>query len=296
MARSIALLLTMVLSMTALAGCTDNGSDADDDVDPTPEPTLSTPATTTPATTTPVTSTPAPTPSPVLDSSTYALAAAGMPSQAKPGKLNFTLFVNGSVTHATDHVGAHYADNDTTDPPVAPGRKDCEHSSSATLPGVFLVNCTIADEGIWYVWGHARINDSGELRNWWVADPFIVKVRDYNVTISGVPTSATASRSNFSVTVAIAGKDNATSDHIGVHYWNATTTEPSVSNAEGACEHVAGGAVNTYTVVCSITNTGVGPQQYYLRGHLRLAEGGTVLSWWSAETPVTILGVPSLPG
>lgn len=293
--RAFSFLFASVLVGAALAGCVGG----DDEKTPTPTPTTvgTTPTPVgTPAPTAVATPTAAPTPGPVpLDSSTYGLESVGIPAQAKPGaKFNFTLYVNGSVTHASDHIGAHFAGNDTTDPP-GPGRKDCEHSG-ASLPGVFLVNCTIQEVGTWYVWGHARINDSGELRNWWAASPAIVKVRDYNVTLSGVPTTVQTSNSNFTVTLTIAAlnaSDNATTDHMGIHWWNATQPDPTTQNSAGACEHLSGGAVGTHTIRCAIPNGGLTPATFYLRGHLRLTEGPTVLSWWSQEHQVTI--GPGLP-
>ena len=294
--RSFSFLLISVLVAAALAGCT--GGD-DTTSTPTPdvtEPPLVTPTTTTPPVTTPIVT---PTTQPVLDSSTYSLTSVGIPTMAKPGaKFNFTLFVNGSVARNSDHLGAHFADNDTTDPPVSPGRKDCEHDTDADLPGVFVVNCTINDIGTWYVWGHARINDSGELRNWWPTTPAIVKVRDYNATLSGVPTNIQTSGANFSVTLtlaAIGASENVTSNHIGVHYWNATEQNPSRANAAGACEHAAGGAVGTYTIACNIVNSGVTPKEHYLRGHLLLEDATTSLSWWSQEYAVNIAPHIGLP-
>lgn len=295
--RAFRFLSISLLVVAALAGCTGG----DNEETPTPTETVDvTPTPTemvTPTPTVAATPTPTPTGEPPLDSSTYALSVAGMPGQAKPGaKFNFTLFVNGSVTRASTHIGGHFANNDTTNPPAA-GRKDCEHTSGS-LPGTFLVNCTINDAGTWYVWGHAQVNDSGELRNWWPATPAIVKVRDYNITVSNVPTSIVGSNASFNLTLnitALGGSDNATSDHIGVHWWNATEANPTTANAAGACNHVAGGAVNVYIIECKIPNTGVAPKDFFVRGHLRLGEAGTSLSWWSQEHKVTIgpnLGLP----
>lgn len=303
MLRIPSLLLTFLLASAALAGCALPGGDDDADEamptpDATPSPVFPTPEEVSPTPTpTPATATPTPPTLPVLDSSTYALAVAGQPGQAKPGtRWNFTLFANGSVTQASDHVGAHYADNDTTDPPTAPGRKDCEHPNGE-LPGVFTVHCAILGEGTWHVWGHARINDSGELRNWWTADPFVVKVRDYALNTSGFPTNPPTSNQNFTFTLAIVGADNATSTHLGAHYWNATEANPTVLNSAGACAHApnATASVDTHTVTCAIPHTGVGAKDFFVRGHLRLTEGATTLDWWSPETKVAILGVPATP-
>ncbi|HET6405863.1 MAG TPA: hypothetical protein VFH78_14565 [Candidatus Thermoplasmatota archaeon] len=298
--RTLTLLLTALLAGAALAGCTAN--DGGDEPPATTTPQASTPAATptltptaTPVATPPVTPTTGTSP---LDSSTYTIETVGMPTQVKPGtRFNFTMYVNGSLSRESDHVGAHYADNDTVSPPEVPGRRDCEHDDG-TFPGVFVVNCTLQNVGTWHVWGHARINDSGELRNWWSATPFQVKVRDYNVTLSNVPTSMQQSNQSFTVTLALAainGSDNVTSDHIGVHWWNATEPEPTTANSAGLCEHVAGGSVGTYTIACAIANSGVTPTTFYIRGHLRLVDGPSSLSWWSAEHTVQIgphVGLP----
>lgn len=297
MRRVASLLLALLLAATALAGCTEPGAD-----DETPTPTPTAEATPTPIIATPTsTETPTPTPTPpttapVLDSSTYALETTGMPGQALPGaRFNFTLYANGSVTHASDHIGAHYADNDTTSPPVTPGRKDCEHVAG-DLPGTFEVLCTIMDEGTWHVWGHARINDSGELRNWW-SEPFVVKVRNYSLNASGFPTNPPTSKQNFTFTLTVNGTDNATTEHLGAHYWNATQSAPTVANSMGACQHApaATGALGTHTITCSIENTGLAPKDFFLRGHVRITEGGTTLDWWSDEVKVSIVGVPASP-
>jgi hypothetical protein len=289
------LILALTLSL-ALAGCTFIGGDDDEMEEPTPTPTNGTdPTFPTPSTPTNATPTP-PTANATLDSSTYALAVAGVPTQAKPGaRIGFTLFVNGTTTAESDHIGAHFADNDTTNPPVT-GRQDCEHTAGA-LPGTYGVNCTLANVGTWYVWGHARINNSGALLNWWTPQASIVKVRDYNLTVGGVPTNAQPSNGNFTILVnvtALGGSDNATSDHIGAHYWNASEANPTTDNAAGACIHVAGGVVGSHTITCAIPNDGLTPKDFFLRGHIRIAESGTTLSWWSAESKVSILG--TLPG
>lgn len=294
MSRSLTLLLTLVIAASALAGCTLGGKDNDDtvvtpivDTTPTTDP-FATPPPVTPAVTPSVT----PPTAPVLDTSSYGLAAAGAPGQAKPGsKFNFTLFANGTTTHASDHIGAHYANNDTA-APNASAMKACDHATG-NLPGQFVVTCTLADQGTWYIYGHARITDTSQ-HDWWVATPLVVKVRDYTLAVSGIPTNAQTSGGNFSFQVNISGTDNVTTDHIGAHFWNASETNPTIQNAAGACAHIASGAVGNYTISCSITNPGaLAPHDYYLRGHLRIVEGGTTLEWWSPEQKVTVLG--SLP-
>lgn len=296
MRLTAALLLTISLS---LSGCTIFGGDDEDDDVVTPTPTPSDPVFPTPTTPTNVTPTPA-TPNLTLDSSTYSLAVSGVPTQVKPNAtFNFTLYANGSVTAESDHIGAHYADNDTVDPPVTPGRQDCDHVSGA-LPGTYNVTCRFTTIGTWYVWGHARINNSGQLHNWWTADASIVKARDYDLTLGSVPTNSQASGSNFTVQVnvtALGASENVTSDHIGVLYWNASEPNPTAQNAAGACQHVSGGVVGSHTITCNIANAPGLPKEFFLRGHVRITEGATSLEWFSAEQKVSVLGaLPGIPG
>ena len=294
MSKTLTLLLTLTLAATALAGCTDPDDGGDVDPTPDPSPELTPTPTATPTTTPTITPTVTP-PTPPLDSSSFTLAATGAPGQAMPGeKFNFTLFANGTNAHASDHIGAHYADSDAATLDAATMRA-CEHHSSGTLPGVFVVTCAIADEGTWFVSGHARINDSGELRNWWTPAPFAVKIRDYNLTLSGVPTAPVGSGSNFTIQLQIVGTDNVTTDHLGAHFWNLTKDNPTLDTAQGACEHLNTGAVGKYTVTCNITNDGVTVKDHYLRGHLRIVEGGTTLQWWSPEVKVSIGPAVGLP-
>lgn len=280
MPRPASLLLTILLLGAALAGCAD-GEDA---------PPATSPATTTPTPTEdPVGTTPGTPPanettSP-LDSSTYTLDAAGIPAQVKPGqRVEFVLFVNGTVVRESDHVGAHYADNDTTTPP-AEGRRDCEHQAGE-LPGLFTVACTFQDVGTWYVWGHARINDSGELRNWWTAAPAVVRVRNHTLALFDVPSSA-ASGANFTFRLNVSGGENVTTDHIGAHFFNDTNAS-TTATAAGDCEHVSGDAIGNHTLTCSIDLSGVTPRDFYVRGHLRVTQGDVTLSWWSGPQRVSI--------
>lgn len=299
--RTLPFFLAALLAAAALAGCTGG----DDETDPTPTTTSATPGdpfttptvSTTPAAT-PATTAPPTTPA-ALDPGTYALAAFGPPTQAKPNAtIGFTLYVNGTLTSASEHVGAHYANNVTTSPPSA-GRSDCPHQSG-TLPGEFNVTCAFATTGTWHVFGHAQVNDSGNLLNWW-AQPFTIRVRDYNLTLSGVPTTA-ADETNFSFTLQVAAlgaSDNATSNHIGAHYFNNTTDSTS-ETAAGVCEHTAGGVVGPHTVTCNV-DAGQGvARDVWVRGHVRIDEGGTILSWWSQPYKVTVspvggIGLPGFP-
>lgn len=300
--RSFTLLLTALLAGAALAGCTGG----DDGADPTP--TTTTPGTTPsdPFATPPGTpaASPAPTtptPGPAVDSNSFTLQTTGAPTQVKTGAgITFTLYANGTANATSDHIGAHYADNDTTTP-TTPGRKDCEHTNG-TLPGSWSVGCTFAEAGTWHVYGHAQAQGAVDRVNFW-ATPFVVRVRDYNLTAT-VPAQATYG-TDFDVILnvtALGGSDNATSDHVGAHWFNDTTGMSEAESA-GSCAHLAGstGVVGTHTITCNVPQEGDIPasasRTVYVRGHVRVTEGGTTLSWWSEPYAVSVQSVTvPLPG
>lgn len=288
MNRSPTLLLTLLLAGAALAGCTGGDEGA-----PTPTPDVTpTVATPTPTLTTPTPATPTPpvNETPALGNDTYALATAGIPAQAEVGKpFNYTLYVNGTFEATSNHIGAHFR-NTTEGALSASAMGACSHiGTNETLPGEFNLTCTLDTPGTHYVYGHVRITENGETYNYW-AEPRAVKVRNYTINLTGVPSTAQASSQNFTFTMAIQGTENVTSDHIGAHFWNATTSAPTAANAAGACSHVAGAAIDTFTVTCQIAHAGVTPGTYYLRGHLRITEGGSQVNFWSSEHEVTVLG------
>lgn len=295
-------LLTLLLGVSlVLAGCTGG----DDPAPGTPTgstPTGSTPTTTTPASTTPVNATPTTPTTPAandtgnategLTNASYALTAVGIPAQVEVGRaFNFTLFANGTLNRTTEHVGAHYADNVTTTPP-GPGRRDCAHATGS-VPGVWLVNCTISQPGTWHVFGHLRLVENGTTYDYWAA-PQAVKVRNYTLTLAGFPTTPQVSNQSFTFTLNLTGTENVTSDHVGAHVFNASTPNPTVSAqvapAVGVCTHGSGFTAGNHTVSCTIVHNGAAPGTYYVRGHLRITEGGVQTNFWSAEHTVTVLG------
>lgn len=297
--RAITLLLALALS-GLLAGCSMPGTD--DETDPTPTPTAATPTsdpvfpTATPSATPTATPT-APPVAPAFDSTSFQLATAGLPTQAKPGqRVNLTLFANGTASQASDHVGAHFANN-TTAAPNASAMQACDHAG-ATLPGTFTVNCTFPATGVWQVYGHARIGQGNDTLNYWAA-PAAITVRNYTLALADVPTSAQGSGTNFTFKLNVSGFDNATSDHVGAHYFNDTATEPTTESSAGACAHVAGAVVANHSLSCQISLPTLTPtKDYFLRGHVRIVQDGVTLSWWSDPAKVTIapVGVGGLPG
>lgn len=281
----IATILAVLLASTALAGCTLNGGDDGNG-------TTTTTTTTTPTGTT--TTTP-PTPNgnetAPLTNATFTVATSGVPAQAQPGqRFNFTVYVNGTRNATSDHVGAHYADNATAGP-NATAMKACEHQQGA-LPGAFNVACRIDETGTWYLYGHARGNDTGGTFDWW-ATPVEVKVRNYTLNLTGAPSTPPLGNSSFALSLAIAGSENVTSDHIGAHFFNSTTATPTVATSAGACAHVNAAVIDTHAIECRIPNASPTPKTMYVYGHLRIVQGGVTLEWWSAPVEVTV--APGLP-
>lgn len=287
--RVYTLLIVLLTASAALAGC------AAPEAEPTPTPTptaTTTPEVTptaTPTATPTVTTTPEVTPTPpvvpTIGNDTFTLATAGMPTLAKRNDtISFTLLVNGTMNVSSNHIGAHFANN-TTASPSPPGREDCAHTTGA-LPGTYNVTCTMNDAGTWHVYGHAQAVDNGTTYDYW-ATPVAVVVRDIGLAITA-PTTPVTGGNEFEVTLNVTGAENFTSDHIGVHYWNATNANPTTANATGACAHVATGVVGVHKIKCTLSNSGIVPVEYHLRGHVSLTEGATVLHWWSNEVKVTV--------
>lgn len=287
--RLHAIFLAASLVSIALAGCT-GGDDAPVATSPaTTSPAISDPIMTTPATTTPAT-TPPPA-GPVFDSSTYALALVASAPHVKVGeRLNLTLHVNGTQNATAQTLGAYFSANET--PPASIEDAGACEQENGTLPGVHEIWCAFPEAGVWYVWGHASLDDAGETRQWWTSTGVRVEARSYTLTLSEVPTSA-SSGSAFSFTLQISGAPNGTTDHIGAHFFNDTASSTTEAQA-GECQHTTGEAVGNHTLSCTIEHTGL-PKEFYVRGHLRFSVGGVTLSWWSEPKTVTVSPLPANP-
>lgn len=279
MKRTLVLLFTALLSSVALAGC---AADEEEPVETTPTPVETTPTEPTPVEPTPTEPTPTePTPeTPTFQEDTYALATHGIPDFVRQGaSFNFTLWVNGTTETASDHVGAHYAD-DMVDTPDAKTMKGCEHQSGE-LPGEFTVTCTIEEEGTWFVYGHARVSAGEETFNYWAAPEQVTVIGNYTLTTSlnaGVPTTV-ALGDTLNFTLTIAGDENVTSDHVGAHFGANSTTEPSVKAYAQACAHQTVAVPGEVTVTCEFAEAGT----YYLRGHMRFGSGAEAINFWTDQ-------------
>jgi hypothetical protein len=108
----------------------------------------------------------------------------------------------------------------------------------------------------------------------------------YALTTTGIPDSAVVDQA-FTFRLDIAGPEH-TSDHIGAHYWNGTTDDPTRDLAQAkACAHVSGGGEvpGAFDVTCSFE----APGTYQVFGHLRITEGEDVEHFWAEPRNVTVV-------
>lgn len=148
-------LLLVAASVLLLAGCS------------------STPATPAPSSSAAAPATSSASPAPAVDASTYTITLQGFPTGtvAAGSTFNFTDVVHGAVTHASDHIGAHFGLNSTTTPSTAIYNMTCVHTIG-NLPGSFPVSCHAPmAPGTYYLRGHARITKADSTQvSWWSAE------------------------------------------------------------------------------------------------------------------------------
>ncbi len=118
----------------------------------------------------------APTPSAATE---YKLATLGVPAAVDPGtNFTFTLTITGAVTKASKHVGAHWgAISTTAAPSTAIYSKACVHQEG-TVPGTFTVTCNMSAPGTHYLRGHLQVLDDGKTVNYW-SDEARVRVKGF---------------------------------------------------------------------------------------------------------------------
>jgi hypothetical protein len=109
----------------------------------------------------------------------------------------------------------------------------------------------------------------------------------YALTAIGFPSTGTVNQ-NVTFQLEIKGGPMRTSDHIGGHYWNNQTTDPTAEFAQqaGACVHVPG--VNSFPATFNVTCRFAAPGTYYVHGHLRYVDGETTRNFWTVVQPITI--------
>lgn len=286
MSKFLAISVAVLTFGVALAGC------ATEDATDTPT-TTSTPATS-PTATTPTATTPVTTPDNTTDEAPeYALEATNVPTTVEAGvAFTFTLNVTGDETSASDHVGAHWGPTSLDEPTVAGYGGSCAHQAGA-LPGLYTVECTLADEGTFHLRGHARLNLSGELVNYW-SDEHEITVRapvgTYELAVTDMPTLPVAAGDSFNFTLTVTGDETDVSDHIGAHFGLNATDDATVAVTDYAhgCAHAASEVPGTFTVTCTVPETAATGSTYYLRGHVRITVDAQH-NFWSPETTFVVL-------
>lgn len=291
-------LLILLLVGAALAGCTGT----------TPTPTTSSSTTTSTMTTSTMTTTTLTTPTTPtqpentssVNASDYSIETAGVPASVTPGEnFTFTLYANGTKTHASDHIGAHFGHNSTNGTTTSPSTtfydQACVHQAG-NPPGVFTVTCNMPTAGVYYLRGHMRINDSGTLVNFWSNESKVLAVGAYTLQTSlqnGTSATNTAHLNQpFTFTLWVNGTGNLTSDHIGAHYNESSqaSSAPSTVVYGEACTHQAGSVPGMFTVTCTFAN--VAAPIEYLRGHMRLTDAaGRTYNFWSEEYTIAVAPV-----
>jgi hypothetical protein len=109
----------------------------------------------------------------------------------------------------------------------------------------------------------------------------------FTLTVNDLP-ARTMAGGTISMMLNIQGSPEVTSDHIGAHYWNFTTTDPTAdfTAQAGACKHVEGSATapGAFPVSCTFEKPGV----YYVHGHMRTTHDGQIVNWWSKGHKVVV--------
>lgn len=107
----------------------------------------------------------------------------------------------------------------------------------------------------------------------------------YRLAVANVPATPVAPNSTFTFDLAVDGDEQRTSDHIGAHFGNSTTTQPSTTVYASTCQHQGGALPGHYQVTCTAPAT---PGIYFLRGHARIIQDNATTQWWSAEATFTV--------
>lgn len=216
-----------------------------------------------------------------IDEDTYELEAIGLVFSGTNAQ--FGLDATGPLSTFTDHIGGHYWTSAVDDPTAAFDDRagNCAHvPGGGELPGTFQVDCDLKHFGPLAIYGHARATADDQVYNYWSEaqmvtvlpddDTFALAIEDLEELEDGV-----------SFTVNITGDLEGTSTHIGGHYWDAPTNNPTVAGSVGGCVHVAGGGTvpGSFQVTCSRTDS----SSWQYRGHLRVEVDGQQWNYWSEE-------------
>lgn len=222
-----------------------------------------------------------------IDEDSFELHASGVPARALAGSpFTFQLEVEGDVEAQSDHIGGHYWTQSTPDPDAdfAAQAGGCAHlSGTRDLPRTFEVTCTVPSTGTMLLRGHVRIEDREDTYNYWTEE-HAVEVVDLQLRVDNATTTAEVDQ-EFTFDLHIEGESEVTSDHIGAHYWNEPTDDPTAdfANQAGACQHHNGDVPGVFTVTCTWSDPGI----YHVYGHLRLGEQRP-LDLWAAPLTVEV--------
>jgi hypothetical protein len=107
----------------------------------------------------------------------------------------------------------------------------------------------------------------------------------YNLTVTATDDAPSAGQA-WNFTLLIEGGIEASSDHIGGHFWDFATDDPTGDfSLAGGCAHVPGGGTlpNTFQITCTFDEAGT----YYLHGHVRIT-GEETFNYWSDEIVVNV--------
>ncbi len=87
------------------------------------------------------------------------------------------------------------------------------------------------------------------------------------------------------VTFTMTGTGDLTSGHVGGHFWDASTEDPTADFSEaGGCAHVPG--ATTFPAEVTVTCTFEEPGMVYVRGHVRTDDSTT--NFWTEEHAIDV--------
>ncbi|MFA5861144.1 MAG: hypothetical protein WDA16_05565 [Candidatus Thermoplasmatota archaeon] len=298
-------LVTVLLAVTlALSGCTLLTGNKPT---PTPSTTAPPPETTTPeVTTTPVTTTPSTTttttpPTPTgIASSEYALSLGGVPPLIESGvAFNFTLFANGTTQRTSDNIGALYGAATTSDPTTTAYQNACV-TRSGTVPGSFLVNCTITKAGDAFLRGHFVAGGT----DFWSPEAKIVvraPVGAFTVTSPNATGAAPAGTNDpelippaqagqpYTLVLNVTGTGTESASNITLRVGASSQVGEIGSSTSIACNHQTGTLPGEFTVTCNFPSSGLTTATYTVYGHVEVVVGPIVHKFESPGYTLRVL-------
>ncbi|MGB0651976.1 MAG: hypothetical protein ACPGQL_02150 [Thermoplasmatota archaeon] len=106
------------------------------------------------------------------------------------------------------------------------------------------------------------------------------------LSLSGLPTLAVLGKD---IPVTLTASGDATSDHVGAHFWSSQVADPTASFEQraGNCEHPAGPHTlpGQLSITCNFTELGV----FYVYAHARVNEDGEDVNFWGPGQMVEVV-------